>query len=131
MRILVTDASVVVDLLGRFEAEAIEAVLFEGGVSLAAPELLDIEVLNSLRKLEAADSIPAPRQASLLDDFRALPIRRFRHAPLWDDIWKLRRNLTGYDACYVALARQLEATLVTRDARIARAPDLGIDIEVV
>jgi predicted nucleic acid-binding protein len=82
MRILVTDASIVVDLLGRFEPEAIEAVLFDGGAQLAAPELLDIEVLHTLRKLEAADSIPGPRLASLLDDFRALPIRRFRHAAL-------------------------------------------------
>lgn len=131
MRVLVTDASVVVDLLGRFEPEAIEASFFQSGARLVAPELLDIEVLHTLRKLESTKSIPAPRVANLLDDFRGLPIRRFRHAPLWDDVWKLRRNLTGYDACYVALARQLEATLVTRDERIARAPDLGIDVEVL
>jgi predicted nucleic acid-binding protein len=67
----------------------------------------------------------------VLDDFRALPIRRFRHTALWQDVWKLRRNLTAHDACYVALARQLRATLVTRDERIARAPGLGINVEVV
>ena len=129
-RILVTDASVVVDLLGRFAAEPIEKVLFGGG-TLVAPELLDIEVLHTLRRLETTEAIPASRRARVLDDFRALPIRRFRHAALWQDIWRLRRNLTAYDACYVSLARQLEATLVTRDERIARAPDLGIDVEVV
>jgi len=131
MRILVTDASVVVDLLGRFAAEPIEAALFEGGVHLVAPELLDIEVLHTLRKLEATEAIPASRRARVLDDFRVLPIRRFRHATLWEDVWQLRRNLTAYDACYVALARQLEATLVTRDARIARSPGVGINVEVV
>lgn len=130
-RVLVTDASVVVDLLGRFAAEPIEAALFEGGGQLVAPELLDIEVLHTLRKLEATKAIPASRRARVLDDFRALPIRRFRHAALWQDIWQLRKNLTAYDACYVALARQLEATLVTRDERIARAPGVGINIEVV
>ena len=129
-RILVTDASVVVDLLGRFAAEPIEKALFGGG-SLVAPELLDIEVLHTLRRLETTQAIPASRRARVLEDFRALPIRRFRHAALWQDIWRLRRNLTAYDACYVSLARQLEATLVTRDERIARAPDLGIDVEVV
>ena len=130
-RILVTDASVVVDLLGRFAAEPIEAALFEGGGPLVAPELLDIEVLHTLRKLEATNAIPASRRARVLDDFRALPIRRFRHAALWQEVWQLRKNLTAYDACYVALARQLEATLVTRDERIARAPGVGINVEVV
>jgi predicted nucleic acid-binding protein len=130
-RVLVTDASVVVDLLGRFAAEPIEAALFEGGGQLVAPELLDIEVLHTLRKLEATNAIPASRRARVLDDFRALPIRRFRHAALWQDVWQLRKNLTAYDACYVALARQLEATLVTRDERIARAPGMGITVEVV
>jgi len=130
-RVLVTDASVVLDLLGRFAPEPIEMALFGGGGQLVAPELLDIEVLNTLRKLETTEAIPASRRASVLDDFRALPIRRFRHAALWQDIWRLRRNLTAYDACYVALARQLEATLVTRDERIARAPSVGINVEVV
>ena len=36
--------------------------------------------------------------------------------------------ITAYDAAYVALARQLDATLVTRDARLARAPSLEIEI---
>lgn len=130
-RILVTDASVVVDLLGRFAAEPIEAVLFEGRSLLVAPELLDIEVLHTLRKLEATQAIPASRRNHVLQDFRALPIRRFRHAALWQDVWQLRQNLTAYDACYVALARQLEATLITRDEHIARAPGVGITIELV
>ncbi len=130
-RILVTDASVVVDLLGQFTAEPIEIALFGGSNQLVAPELLDIEVLHTLTKLETTDAIPVSRRAHVLDDFRSLPIRRFRHAALWQDVWQLRRNLTAYDACYVALARLLEATLVTRDERIARAPDTGIDVEVV
>ncbi len=130
-RVLVTDASVIVDLLGRFAVEPIETALFSAGSQLVAPELLDIEVLHTLRKLETTEAIPASRRARLLDDFRALPIRRFRHAALWQDVWQLRRNLTGYDACYVALARLLDATLVTRDERIARSPDTGIDVEVV
>jgi predicted nucleic acid-binding protein len=112
-RLLVTDASVVVDLLGRFAAEPIETALFGGSGQLVAPELLDIEVLHTLRKLETTQAIPTSCRARVLDDFRALPIRRFRHAMLWQPAWALRQKLTAYDACYVALARQLEATLVT------------------
>ncbi len=36
-------------------------------------------------------------------------------------IWRLRRNLTAYDAAYVALADALDATLLTRDGKLARA----------
>jgi predicted nucleic acid-binding protein len=36
-------------------------------------------------------------------------------------VWELRANLTAYDAAYVALAEALEAPLLTRDARLARA----------
>jgi len=130
-RVLVTDASVVIDLLGRFKPEPLEAVLFEAGTQLVAPELLDVEVLHTLRKLEAQRAIPPRRRATVIQDFRSLRIRRYRHAPLWDDIWKLRSNLTAYDGCYVALARQLAATLVTRDERLSRASGVGVEIQVV
>lgn len=49
-----------------------------------------------------------------------------RVAPLLVEAWKLRHNLIVHDALYVALARQLDATLVTGDKRLARAPALKI-----
>lgn len=126
-RRLVVDASVVVDLLGRFRPEPIEALLFAADTVVAAPALLDVEVLQALRKLDLQGAIPASRQ-DLVGSLRALRIRRYPHAVLLDDIWALRHHLTAYDATYVALARQLDATLVTRDARLARAPGLEIEI---
>jgi predicted nucleic acid-binding protein len=121
-RRLVVDASVVVDLLGRFRPEPIEALLFAGDTAVAAPALLDVEVLQALRKLDLQGAIPASR-FELIDTLRALRIRRYPHASLLDAMWSLRRNVTAYDAAYVALARQLDATLVTRDVRLARATD--------
>jgi len=126
-RRLVVDASVVVDLLGRFRPEPIEALLFAADAALAAPALLDVEVLQALRKLDLQGAIPASR-VDLTDSLRTLRIRRYPHTSLLEEIWALRRNLTAYDATYVALARQLDATLVTRDDRLARAPDLGIAV---
>ena len=55
---LVVDASVVVDLLGRFQPEPIEALLFAADTALAAPALLDVEVLQALRKLDLQVIIP-------------------------------------------------------------------------
>lgn len=37
-------------------------------------------------------------------------------------IWELRGNLTAYDAAYVAAAEHASCSLVTSDARLARAP---------
>ena len=125
MRRLVVDASVVVDLLGRFRAAPIEALLFDAQATLAAPALLDVEVLQALRKLDQRGAIPASRN-ELVASLRALRIRRYPHDTLLDAIWAARHNLSAYDAAYVALARSLDATLVTRDERLANAPALGI-----
>lgn len=129
-RLWVVDASVVVDLLGRFEAAPIEEILFERRAVLAAPELLDIEVLHTLRRLDLLGALPASRRITWLDDFQALRIRRFRHAPLWHEVWRLRENLTAYDATYVALAQALGSSLLTRDERLARVQGLGIEVVV-
>ena len=48
------DASVVVDLLARFRPQALEELLWAPETVLAAPELIDIEVLNVVRKLDRA-----------------------------------------------------------------------------
>lgn len=45
--------------------------------------------------------------------------------------WELGPNLSTYDAAYVALAEHLDATLVTTDARLARAPGPRCTIEFV
>ena len=85
------------------------------------------EVLHALRRLDLGGQIPSSR-VDLVETLRALRIRRYAHASLLDDIWALRRNVTAYDATYIALARQLDATLVTRDARLAAAPSIGIRV---
>jgi predicted nucleic acid-binding protein len=127
-RVLVVDASVVVDLIGRFRPQPIEALLWAEDSVLAAPELLDVEVLQALRRLDKDGAIPSSR-ADVVELLWALRIRRYRHHSLRDGIWSLRKNMTAYDASYVALASLLDATLVTRDAKLARAP--GLDIQVM
>ena len=127
-RILVVDASVVVDLLARFRPQPLEELLWAPGTVLAAPELLQVEVLQALRKLEIARTIPAGRSAELVQWMRALRIRLYRHDSLLDGIWALRRNLTAYDASYVVLARLLGGSVITRDTRLARAPRLGVPV---
>ncbi len=46
-------------------------------------------------------------------------------------MWRLRSDLTAYDAAYVALALALDAPLVTLDTRIAAEPLHGATVDVI
>jgi predicted nucleic acid-binding protein len=61
-------------------------------------------------------------------DLRSLRVARWPHAPLAERAWALRARLTAYDAAYVALAEELDAELVTTDARLARSRGHGARI---
>lgn len=129
---MVVDASAVIELLLRTPlGERVEARLFDRPVALHAPQLLDVEVLQVLRRFEARGELSATRGAATLRLLDELPVRRHPHAPLVPRIWTLRTNLTAYDAAYVALAEALGAVLLTCDARIGRAPGLHTVVEVV
>lgn len=128
-RLLVVDASIVVDLLGRFRPEPIEAIVWANDTVLAAPELIQLESLQALRRLDSGGAIPRSRKA-VAEELGMLPIRLYRHQALLGEIWSLRHNLSAYDAAYVALARALNASLLTRDEKLASAPGLGVPVEV-
>jgi predicted nucleic acid-binding protein len=70
------------------------------------------------------------RAALALTDLAALPLRRAPHRPLLARCWELRDNLTVYDASYVALAEALDATLLTGDGWLARAPGPQCHVEM-
>lgn len=100
------------------------------GEDLAAPSLIDLEVVSVWRGLVRGGQAEPDRVAFALDDLRALPLQRVDHTPLVVRCWELRENLTIYDASYVALAEALQAPLLTGDRRIARAPGPRCSIEV-
>ena len=71
------------------------------------------------------------RGRKAIDDLADMPIRRYPHEILLPRVWDLQHNLTAYDAVYVALAEALDAPLVTRDRRLARAAGHGAEIELL
>lgn len=128
---IVVDASVLAPALGDDDADGDQARDRLQGESIAAPELIDLEVSSVFRRLVRVGSLPARRAELALSDLVALPLRRVPHRPLLLRCWKLRDNLTVYDAAYVALAELLNATLVTSDNRLSLAPGLRCPVEVL
>ena len=101
------------------------------GESLAAPELIDLEVVSALRGLARARKVSTRRAVLALEDLGVLPIDRAPHRALLERCWELRSTMTPYDAAYVALSEAMDAVLVTADARLSRAPGLRCRIEVL
>lgn len=123
----VVDAGVIVDLLvGSLDGEAL------GAEDLAAPHLIDSEVLNVVRGLARGGALDDAAAATALDGFAALDIDRFGAEALRPRIWELRHNLSAYDATYAALAEAAGATaLLTTDRRLAAAPGVRCAVRVL
>jgi len=129
--IAVLDASAVIELvLGTRSGMEILRRVSHPQLSLHSPELVDIEVLNTLRRYELADIVPPDRVAQAIDNLSDLDMRRHPHGPIIPRLWSWRYNLTSYDAAYVTLAEGLDAPLLTTDARLGRAPRLPVRVEV-
>jgi predicted nucleic acid-binding protein len=128
--VIVLDASAVIELLlgSKIGAAVQERIRTE---DLAAPHLLDVEVLHVLRRFERAAMIANRRGQQALDDLRDLRVTRYPHPPLLPRMWQLRANLTGYDAAYVALAETFDIPLVTCDTKLAASPGHRARIEAV
>lgn len=129
---IVADASVIVDVLLRVPGvDAIDARLFDGNESVHAPHLIDVEVAHVLRKYTLRRELSEVRGKSALALFQRFPITRHAHDALLQRMWMLRHNLSAYDAAYVALAEGLDATLCTRDARLASSNGHSARIELI
>jgi predicted nucleic acid-binding protein len=128
----VLDASVLVEFLsGGEHAESSERHLMESPGWLWAPYLVDAEVGHALRGEVRAGKISARAARAALGDLMEMRLQRVSHHLLADRAWELRQNVSFYDALYVALAEALEAPLVTLDGRLAKAPGVRAEIEVV
>lgn len=127
---IVVDSSVVVDALTAAPGTAdLRARLADE--DLHAPGLLDFEVVAALRGLVMGGHLSAARAQDALTDFEDLPRERWPSAdPLRRRSFRLRDNVSAYDAAYVALAEALECPLVTRDARLARSSGHDAQITV-
>lgn len=129
---IVLDASAAVEWLLQTKVGArVEQRIVSTRASLHAPHLLDIEVTQVLRRYALARVITPRRGEEALEDLLDLPLTRYPHDLLLRRVWKLRDNMTAYDAVYVALAEALGAPLFTCDQKLASVSGHNAQIEVV
>ncbi len=120
----VCDASAVVALLldsgpdGRWVTDTLS------GADLIAPTLMLFETSNIIRRHELAGLVSADQAAQAHADLLDLSIEQWPYDLIGPRVWELRKNLSSYDASYVAVAEFTNAPLVTLDRRLARAPNL-------
>lgn len=126
----VPDASAVVEYLLQTPAGVAIGELI-AGAELAAPELLDPEVMSSLRRRVLGGRLSEGRALRILDELAGLPIERVAHRSLIHTAWQLYRNVSAYDALYVALAHTRGFALLTADGRLARASGLGVSVQYI
>jgi predicted nucleic acid-binding protein len=128
---IVLDASAVVDwLLQTPSGRRIEQRIYARNDSLHTVHLLDVEFTQVLRRLVREGTLARKRAEEAMEDLIAVRVTRYAPVVLLHRIWQLRQNLSAYDAAYVALAEELNAPLITRDQKLAKAPGHTATIEV-
>jgi len=130
--VIVVDASALLEfLLQTSIGVRVEERIFRDADELHAPHLVDVEVVQGLRRLVRMGEVSSGRADEAIVDLADLDLHRHPHVDLLGRAWKLRDNVSAYDAMYVALAEALEATVVTCDRPLAKAPGRGPRIEVI
>ena len=129
---IVVAASAVLEFLLRTSLGArVEARLFGEDDELHAPHLLDVEIAQGLRRLVRTGEVSSGRAEEAIADLTDLDLHRHVHLDFLDRAWKLRDNISAYDAIYVALAEAIAAPIVTCDGPLAKAPGHRARIEVI
>lgn len=126
---IVADASAIMEmLLGTGKGLQVERRVFSAHETLHEPHLLDLEVLQVIRRHLLLNYIDLVRAQQALDDFRNLKFKRYAHDVFQSRIWSLRNNFTAYDASYVALAEEIGARLVTCDRKMVSGHNAKVEL---
>lgn len=128
---LVVDASCLYEVVvDGISAESVRARLLVD-TDLAAPHLIDAEVLGLIRRDRLLDRLDETGATQAVEDLRLWPGQRFSHRPFLERAWELHKTIRTWDALYVSLAEALDSTLITRDQRLGKANGPRCQIEVL
>jgi predicted nucleic acid-binding protein len=99
--------------------------------ALHAPHVLDVEVVDVVRKLVLRGALGPEDGVRALATWQRLGVSRYAAAGMLERMWELRHNVSAYDAAYIALAEALGCHLLTADRRLAAADGPRCTIELV
>lgn len=128
MTTYVLDASAGADLLLDTAVGRSLLPRLQHGAQWWVPEHYFVEVASVLRRAVLTAALTAANAATAFGSLSMAPLRRAQVRPLLASAWVKRESMTIYDALYVVLADRLDASLVTTDLRLARAPNLNVDV---
>jgi predicted nucleic acid-binding protein len=130
--VTVVDASALLEFLLQTPLGArVEVRLFRDDDELHVPHLVDVEIVQALRRLVRTGEVSAGRAEEAIADLIDLDLHRHAHLDLLGRAWTLRDNISAYDAMYVTLAEAIDAPIVTCDGPLAEAPGHRVRIDVV
>ncbi|GGO98456.1 type II toxin-antitoxin system VapC family toxin [Actinomyces gaoshouyii] len=113
---IVIDTSALIEgLVGRTPSVRLLDLL---AGELAAPQVIDFEVLSALRGMVLGGLLSLDEAQEARRFFYELTIWRYEGAPLAERIWELRHQYTAHDAAYLALAESLDSPVVTCDRKL-------------
>ena len=117
----VVDASVLVAATTDAGPEGTwaEDILAEG--EIVAPHLVLVEATNILRRLERSKQLTLLEASAAQRDLVSIDMLLVSFEPFAERVWELRRNVSSYDAWYVAVAETFHLPLATLDRRLSRA----------
>lgn len=118
---VVVDASVLVAATTDAGPEGVWAEQLIGEAELVAPHLVLVESTNIVRRLERTKHLSTLEATAALRDLLDLELLLVDFEPFAERVWELRRNLSSYDAWYVAVAEAFALPLATLDRRLSRA----------
>ncbi|ONH62625.1 hypothetical protein CcI49_00820 [Frankia sp. CcI49] len=119
---IVVDASVLANALVYADERGHRArSILSADPEWAAPEHWKIELFSVMRGLALGNKISDDMAHAAISRIPELGVDHVPVEPLLPRMWQLRAGISGYDAAYVALAESRAITLVTSDARLARA----------
>ncbi len=131
MTSLVVDASAVVDYLVAGTRSDEVRTRMAGSDRLVAPDHVGVEVLSALARLERAGRVDPAVAHQAITNWAQATVERLPVQPLEPLAWSLRKQLRLSDAHYVALARLLDAPLLTCDGRLARSALAHVPVSLV
>lgn len=125
---VVVDASAGIEIAGDTKTGRILRRLIPDGAQLFAPEHFYAECGAVLRKWGNGQLLTDTQLETSVERLLRLPLRRVQLRDLFRPAWEKRHNITFADALYVALAEQLDASLLTGDRKLAASPTMTVPV---